>query len=540
MLGSHTIKNKLIGLTLLGLLMTGIVGIYCYSSIQYLNRAMNQIVLSSTILRNHMYADMLHDALNSDVNAAFLAAEHVGDGNINTIEAELKEHSELFTETLNKNNKLITDPKTHQALSKTLPSLQHYIASATKIVQTVKSDRDAAIRMMDEFHTAFTALEVDMESLTELIEADVANTQAVAAEEKSTTTTILVVISVLGTVILLFVSMRVMKSITLPLEQLIHVSERVSSGDMTVRVDMSATGEIGQLSNAMEKMRANLVSLISQISSTAAKLSQSVEGILQVSREASASMQGQRAETEQVAAAMNQMTATVYEVANNISSTAASAQQASSETTTGEDIVAEAVQSIHLLADQIGQASEIINQVEHNTHNISSVLDVIKNIAEQTNLLALNAAIEAARAGEQGRGFAVVADEVRTLASRTQQSTGEINDMITQLQQGSKSSVDAMNKSCEQADLVVNKAEQAGKSLATIAVTVSKISELSAQIAAAAEEQTAVSEEINRNVVHINEATILTSEGTEQTIETVNELAKITIELQQLIKQFKL
>jgi methyl-accepting chemotaxis protein len=233
------------------------------------------------------------------------------------------------------------------------------------------------------------------------------------------------------------------------------------------------------------------------------------------------------------------MTATVHEVSNNIMATATSAQQAALETDMGSKIVQEAVQSITVLANQISDASEIINRVEHNSHNISSVLDVIKSIAEQTNLLALNAAIEAARAGEQGRGFAVVADEVRTLASRTQQSTGEINEMISQLQQGSKSSVEAMNKSCEQAGLVVSKAEKAGKSLTTIASTVTKISELSAQIATAAEEQTAVSEEINRNVVHINEAAIYTAEGTQKTTDTANELSKITIALQQLVKQFK-
>jgi methyl-accepting chemotaxis protein len=539
MLSTHTIKGKLIGLTLLGLLITGVVGVYSYSSIQYLNTAMNKIVVSSTILRNHMYADMLHDTLNSDVNAALLAAENVGGNDVAAIETELKEHSALFTEALNKNEKLITDSKTLEALTKALPALRDYIASASSIVQKAKTDRQAAMGMMGDFHKAFTALEVDMEELTILIEANAAATQKNAADEKDTTTTILLIISAVGAAAMIFISMLIIKNITAPLESLVYVSERVASGDLTVKIDTSGLDELGQLAGAMEKMRAHLATVVSQIGSTTTTLSVSVEEILAVTREVSSHMLEQRSETEQVAAAMNEMTATVYEVSSNILATATSAEQASTETDMGSKIVQEAVQSITVLANQISEASEIINRVEHNSHNISSVLDVIRNIAEQTNLLALNAAIEAARAGEQGRGFAVVADEVRTLASRTQQSTGEINAMITQLQEGSKSSVEAMNKSCEQAELVVAKAEKAGNSLTTIAGTVTKISSLSAQIATAAEEQTAVSEEINRNIVHINEAAIYTADGTQKTSDTANHLAKIMVDLQQLVRQFK-
>ncbi len=539
MLSSQTIKNKLIGLTLLGLVVTGIVGVYCYQGILSLNSAMNNIAVSNTIMRNHMYADMLHDSLNSDVNAALLATENVGGNDIASVETELKEHSALFTEALNKNDKLITDPKTRSALTKTLPVLRNYIATADKIVTTAKTNRQAAINMMDEFHKSFTALEVEMEGLTELIEADVASTKKNALDHEANTATVLIIISVLVVVVMVFISSLVIKDITAPMEALVQASERVAAGDLTLRIDDSRSDELGKLARSMEKMRANLLSVISQISFTTTKLSESADDILKVTNEVSGHMLGQRSETEQVATAMNQMTATVHEVSRNILAAANSAQQASNETDMGSKIVQEAVQSITVLADQISEASEIINQVESNTHNISSVLDVIKSIAEQTNLLALNAAIEAARAGEQGRGFAVVADEVRTLASRTQQSTGEINEMISQLQKGSKSSVDAMNKSCEQAGLVVTKAENAGKSLTTIAGTVAKISEFSSQIATAAEEQTAVSEEINRNVVHISQAAIYTADGAQKTSDTANRLAKITLDLQNLVKQFR-
>jgi len=534
-----TIKSKLIGLTLLGLIITAIVGGYSYSSILNLRTAMNNIVLSSTILRNHMFADMMHDALNSDVNAALIAAENPNGGEINTVEKELKEHSKLFTETLAKNDSLITDRKTHEALIKTLPALRNYIASANTIVQTAKTNRQSAIGMMNEFHRIFTVLEIEMESMTALIEANVALTQRVAEDEENKSARVLIIISIIGTIVMFLGSQIVIKNIIAALERLVHVSERVASGDLTVNINTADKDELGALARAMEKMRTNLLSVISQISATSSKLLKSVEDIAVETRAASNHMLSQRSETEQVAAAMNEMTATVHEVSNNILATANSAQKAAEETSMGAKIVEEAVKSITILADQISSASEIINRVENNSHNISSVVDVIKNIAEQTNLLALNAAIEAARAGEQGRGFAVVADEVRTLASRTQQSTGEINEMISQLQLESKSSVGAMNKSCEQAGVVVSKAENAGQSLNTIARTVSCISELSAQIATAAEEQTAVSEEINRNIVHINEATIFTADGTQKTTEAINQLQKITNDLQQLVKQFK-
>ncbi len=539
MFSALTIKNKLIGLTLLGLIITAIVGFYSYSSILRLRTAMNNIVVSSTILRTHMFADMMHDALNSDVNAALIAAENPNSSEISAVEKELKEHSDLFSETLAKNESLITDRKTHDALTKTLPALRTYISTANNIVQTAKTNRQNAVNMMPEFHKAFTLLEVEMESLTELIEANVAATQQVAEDEEKKAARVLIIISIIGTAVMFLGSQLVIKNIIAALERLVHVSERVASGDLTVNINTSDDDELGALARAMEKMRTHLLNVISQISETSSRLLSSVEDIAVVTRAASSHMLGQRSETEQVATAMNEMTATVHEVSNNILATANSAQKAAEETSMGAKIVEEAVKSISVLADQISSASEIINRVEHNSHNISSVVDVIKNIAEQTNLLALNAAIEAARAGEQGRGFAVVADEVRTLASRTQQSTGEINEMISQLQLESKSSVGAMNKSCEQAGIVVGKAQNAGQSLNTIAQTVSRISELSAQIATAAEEQTAVSEEINRNIVHINEAAIYTADGTQKTTEAINQLAKMTKDLQQLVKQFK-
>lgn len=531
-----TIKHKLIGMTLFGLIIGSMVGFFSYSSIQNIDAEMSN---SSIIIRTHMTANMMHDAINADVLGALLATENIDKSFLANNMEKLKEHSELLTSSINKNDELITTKKTQDALDKVIPAIQRYITSAASIVQTAKNDRLTALQDLNDFQKKFVLLEAELNALTQLIDDDITGTQKSALAAKNHAAQILILVYVLGTAAMIIISLSVIKNITDSLDNLIHISERVASGDLTVRIDTSKDDEMGHLARAMETMRTNLTQVISQISKTTAKVFTSVEEISAITSQTTANMQQQRSETEQVATAMNEMTATVHEVANNILSASTFATKASNETNVSSEIVDQAIVAIRLLANQIGEASEIINQFESNSHNISSVLDVIRGIAEQTNLLALNAAIEAARAGEQGRGFAVVADEVRTLASRTQKSTGEINEMIGQLQAGSKSSVEAMNKSREQAGLAVSQAEKAGKSLNTIAATVTHITDLSAQIATAAEEQTAVSEEINRNITHINEAAIYTATGSHKTADAITNLAKMTAELQNLVQQFK-
>ncbi len=532
-----TIKNKLLGMTLFGLIICGMMAFFSYRSIQGVSTTMGD---GAKIIRTHMTADMMHDAIRGDVFAAVVASENT-DKRASTDDAELefKQHTDLFTESLSKNKTLITSKKTLAALEKAATLVKEYIASASNLMQITQHDHATAIASLDAFQKKFEVLEVEMEALSNSIEEDAENSQTSAVIAKDQASKILLIISALGATMMVAISLSVINSITNSLDNLVHVSERVASGDLRVSIDTSKSDEVGQLARAMETMRSSLTAVISQISTTSARVFISAEEISGFTSETTANMQQQRAETEQVATAMNEMTATVHEVARNIMSASSSATKASSETSIGSEIVEQAIQAIKLLAHQIGDASEIVNQFESNSHNISSVLDVIRGIAEQTNLLALNAAIEAARAGEQGRGFAVVADEVRTLASRTQKSTGEINEMIGQLQAGSKSSVEAMNRSREQAGLAVTQAEKAGKSLNTIAATVAQITQLSTQIATAAEEQTAASEEITRNITHINEAAIFTGTGSHKTADAISNLAKTTAELQNLVQQFK-
>ena len=336
-----------------------------------------------------------------------------------------------------------------------------------------------------------------------------------------------------------FVSWAVSRNVVKRLGETARGLEVIASGDLTQATDVDGRDEIGKLQQSMQTMQNRLLDMISQINTTTAQLSTAAEEVSVVTTQTNANIQQQQSETDQIATAMNEMSAAVREVAENVGNTSTAANGANTETEEGRKVVEGTVQGIQQLAAQIENAADVIAQVEQNSENINTVLDVIKGIAEQTNLLALNAAIEAARAGEQGRGFAVVAAEVRTLAGRTQESTAEINQIIEKLQSGSRNAVQAMSQSREQAKSVVEQATLAGSSLTTIAESVSQIDEMSTQIATAAEEQNAVAEDMNRNIVRISDMATQNASGAQQTSQAGQELARMSSQLQGLVAQFR-
>jgi methyl-accepting chemotaxis protein len=322
-------------------------------------------------------------------------------------------------------------------------------------------------------------------------------------------------------------------------ELIVNGLHALSEGDLTHKVSISGKDEFAWMCWEYSQGRKGFMALVKEILGSAGQLAAAAEELSAITEQSNAGVMRQQGEIGQVATAMNEMSATVAEVSKNAASAATAAQEADQQANDGWNVVNTTVQTINNLASEVERTSEVIENLKGDSLSIGTVLDVIRDIAEQTNLLALNAAIEAARAGEQGRGFAVVADEVRTLASRTQQSTREINDMIERLQNGANQAVSVMEMGRAKAEESVAQAAKAGEALQSITGVVDKIKSMNMQIASAAEEQSSTAEEINRNIVNISEVAQETAGGSQQTASASDELARLASDLQSQVGKFK-
>lgn len=316
--------------------------------------------------------------------------------------------------------------------------------------------------------------------------------------------------------------------------------QNIKKGDLTQKVAIAGKSDFSWMAYELDSARKNVSNLVHTLAGGVSQLNTASQNMSVISKETVDGVFKQQAETEQVATAMNEMTASVQEVARTASSAAQAARNADSEAKAGKKVVLQTMESIDALAGEVEKAAETLGNLEADIGNIGAIVDVIRGITEQTNLLALNAAIEAARAGEHGRGFAVVADEVRTLAARTQSSTHEIEEMVERLQHGARAAVKVMNDSREKAHTSVEKAASAGAALDSITAMISTMDEMSAQISSAANEQSSVAENINRGIVEISQIADHTSEGAAKTSSAVETLSTLSAQLQEASSKFKI
>ncbi|MBW3843162.1 methyl-accepting chemotaxis protein [Aeromonas hydrophila] len=419
-----------------------------------------------------------------------------------------------------------------------------YFSAHTALISAVKQGDMARAQLLIKTETKQALELAGEEALNLRLEIDrVAREMTSHSEEVYQTARMLSIFVGLGAVVfVVVVALLLVRQIRNPVMVLLEQTRKVSAGNLVHDLDMSAFGndELGNLAKGFNEMQDNLRMLVNEVSSSVVQLGSAAEEISAVALQSSNNMGSQQHELNQLATAMHEMQATVQEVARNTNDAASAATLASGTATQGSETVNASIIRIEKVASAIEATAVVIRQLGDDSRNIGVVLEVIQGIAEQTNLLALNAAIEAARAGEQGRGFAVVADEVRTLAKRTQDSTSQINGIISELQLRANEAEVTMQQSQTMMAETVRTAREAGQSISEISGSVNSISQMNIQIATATEEQGAVSEELNRNVANISSASEEVAAGAKQMAQACNDLNHLATQLQDVVRKFRI
>ncbi|MBU1283043.1 MAG: methyl-accepting chemotaxis protein [Gammaproteobacteria bacterium] len=417
-----------------------------------------------------------------------------------------------------------------------------YLQEQSKIVEAMRrNDRDAALAVaegsLNDHADSMAKALVDLSELNRFgATAAAKNANEVFANARLWV--IVMIVLALGLTVLL--ALLLTRSIVSPLSEAVRVAEVVASGNLTQAIEVQGSDEPARLLGALKSMQQSLRSTIQNISDSSTQLASASEELSAVTEDSTRGLHQQNNEIEQAATAVNQMTSAVEEVARNAVSTSEASSESNRTAQHGREQVRQTVDSISHLADDVTHTASEVEQLAGQVRDISKVLDVIRSIAEQTNLLALNAAIEAARAGEAGRGFAVVADEVRALAHRTQQSTREIEQMVSGIQQGTDKAVNAMQNSNSRARSTLDVAKAAGQALDEIAAAISQINERNLVIASASEEQAQVAREVDRNLVNIRDLSMQSSAGANQTSAASQELSRLAVDLNALVARFSI
>jgi methyl-accepting chemotaxis protein len=436
---------------------------------------------------------------------------------------------------------LIASDEEHAVYNQFVQVLGQYRQLEARVVQLSQANDLPAIREMinRDLLQSMEQITTAMDKLVKINTEQTRDINQTAANDYDSAFTLVIVLLVAATVLTFLCAIVLTRSIVKPIDEVLAVAEQIASGNLTHSIRPEGSDEAARLQQAIARMQEQLRDTLQQISGSATQLASAAEELNSVTEESARGLQQQNNEIEQAATAVTEMTSAVEEVARNAVSTSEASAEATRSATDGRDLVLETVSAIERMSNDVQSTSVLVGNLAEQSRDIGKVLDVIRGLADQTNLLALNAAIEAARAGEAGRGFAVVADEVRALAHRTQQSTQEIERMVSSIQGGTEQAVSSMRNSTERAESTLNIARGAGSALDTITGAVAQINERNLVIASAAEEQAQVAREVDRNLVNINDLSVQSATGAHQTSAASAELSRLAVDLNSLVGRFK-
>ncbi|ROM94329.1 methyl-accepting chemotaxis protein [Pseudomonas brassicacearum] len=427
------------------------------------------------------------------------------------------------------------------ALSKTFAAtLDSYLQAQNQMMELSRQNKLDDLRNLinTRIKDGTDLMGEQLNKLIAINKAGATQADAVAGDQYSFATNGIIAVSVFAALVTVLLAWLLTRSIVTPLNRAVAAAESIAGGNLTKPIVIDGNDEPARLLGALSTMQANLRKTIEQIAGSANQLGAAAEELSAVTEEASRGLQQQNNEIEQAATAVNEMTAAVEEVARNAVSTSEASNQSTQAAREGRDRVVETVNAIQTMTHDVQSTSLMIEGLATQGRDIGKVLDVIRAIAEQTNLLALNAAIEAARAGEAGRGFAVVADEVRALAHRTAQSTQEIEKMVAGIQNGTGEAVDSMQQSNQRTHTTLELARAAGVALEQITQSIHQINERNLVIASASEEQAQVSREVDRNLVNIRDLATQSAAGANQTSAASHELSRLAVDLNAMVARF--
>jgi methyl-accepting chemotaxis protein len=533
----------LVGLPLAVIVVLAVYAVLSFSSINAgVGRIYDQRVVPLTQLRlvNNGYGQIIH-AINKADSGLITPVDAVTD--IEKARRDIAEHWKAYRSVSRSAEESQLSTEIEALFERADRQIEKAVNVLRPLGEEMQFNEDGESLIADYNGDLYEYIDPVSTRITRLIDLQLQVAQRERADAQAiydSAKLVFIAIAVVVAVLMVLFGLWVARTISGPLSELrraIETTER--SRDLSVRVAISSNDEIGQVARAYQSMMDRFRAIISDVRMTSSHLRQSAHELATTTEETRDGVAVQTRETDQVATAITEMTHAIEEVSRHAHQAADAANNANRETEQGNRVIDEALSSIHSLADRLNAAGDVIRRVETDSSSIGSVLDVIRGIAEQTNLLALNAAIEAARAGEQGRGFAVVADEVRSLAQRTQQSTQEIHGMIERLQAGAREAVRSMADGSAEMEKTMAQAARAGESLAVIREAVALINDMNTQIASATEEQMAVSQEIARNVVNISDVA-KRSEHSVQSVERASrEVSSAAGRLADLVNEFR-